>query len=404
MRLTHIDLQLFATGTVQNYVRNAVSAARVATVDLTVTNPQGTASTSNPTFSSGAGVIYAGDLVYITGNNALASLSSADPTVSTTSLTAVTAVNAAGTAVTPVTMNNILVGHQLVVDTGTQAETVTVTSVTGTTFTATYTKTHASGFAIKDRLLSFQSTTSAIAGSTQITIGAHSLTVNSWVLVDGAGQAEICQITAVTGTQITITTIDAHAQPYQVDTLPVNTLGNTNVGSQTIIVASATNIKVGSALLIDTLGSGVQETVTVTAITGTSVTANFQNAHSGAGYPVANAKANSNAATFAGVAVDTYPIVFTQGVSGPFPAGTPQKIQYRRDGEWRFHTTNGDTLVIGQAVYLGADGQTVQATALGRSIGTVASDQRPVGVQLGVAVTGAAGQDVIIAINPAIFG
>lgn len=56
-----------------------------------------------------------------------------------------TAVSSAGSvAITPSAMTNIFVGTQLLVDSGASAETVVVTAVTSTTFTATFANTHSS--------------------------------------------------------------------------------------------------------------------------------------------------------------------------------------------------------------------------------------------------------------------
>ena len=110
---------------------------------------------------------------------------------------------------------------------------------------------------------------------------------------------------------------------------------------------------------------------------------------------------NANAANFLGVSIDQYPLPITQGVTAPY-AGGVNRVQYRREGEFKFYTTNADTYAAGDAVYLGADGQTVQKTALGTSIGKVSTDQRAVGVQLGSSITGATGVQVVIRINPAI--
>jgi hypothetical protein len=110
---------------------------------------------------------------------------------------------------------------------------------------------------------------------------------------------------------------------------------------------------------------------------------------------------NANAASFIGVSVDTYPIVITDGVTAGFPSNQgPARVQYRRKGQFRFHTTAAETYHVGDLVYLGADGQTISTVATGTSVGKVSSDQRPVGGVLGTNITGAAGQDVIISITP----
>lgn len=62
--------------------------------------------------------------------------------VNTTTSTAVA--SAGSVAITPGSMTNIFVGTQLLVDSGASAETVVVTAVTSTTFTATFANTHSS--------------------------------------------------------------------------------------------------------------------------------------------------------------------------------------------------------------------------------------------------------------------
>jgi hypothetical protein len=62
--------------------------------------------------------------------------------VNTTTSTAVA--SPGSVAITPGAMTNIFVGTQLLVDSGASAETVVVTAVTATTFTATFANTHSS--------------------------------------------------------------------------------------------------------------------------------------------------------------------------------------------------------------------------------------------------------------------
>src|ERR1700680_3254487 len=62
----------------------------------------------------------------------------------------------------------------------------------------------------------------------------------------------------------------------------VNTTASTSVGAGAIAavtVASMTGILAGYALVIDTIQSGVQESVLVTNTTGSTFTAQFSNAH-----------------------------------------------------------------------------------------------------------------------------
>lgn len=109
---------------------------------------------------------------------------------------------------------------------------------------------------------------------------------------------------------------------------------------------------------------------------------------------------NANAASFIGVSMDNYPSVVTDGIVAGFPAGDVAHVQYKREGQFRFHTTVGDTYHIGDLVYLGADGQTVQKTSSGTSVGKVSSDQRAVNGVIGTNLIGAVGQDVVITITP----
>jgi hypothetical protein len=57
--------------------------------------------------------------------------------------------NAAAQAATPASMNGIIVGSHLTIDSGANTENVTVTMVTATTFTAIFSKNHAAGVAVQ---------------------------------------------------------------------------------------------------------------------------------------------------------------------------------------------------------------------------------------------------------------
>jgi hypothetical protein len=118
---------------------------------------------------------------------------------------------------------------------------------------------------------------------------------------------------------------------------------------------------------------------------------------------------NANAAQCVGVAADTYPLTFTDGVTGPsIPSNDPNIpfIQFYEDGDHLFKTTAADTYNAYDAVYLGADGRTVQKTATGTSVGYVSPDQRQSGglsgTQVALPITGAAGVMVYIRITPAL--
>lgn len=107
---------------------------------------------------------------------------------------------------------------------------------------------------------------------------------------------------------------------------------------------------------------------------------------------------NANAASIVGVSEDNYPFLLMTGV----PLGAPPLdttaafIAYRSDGEFKFKTTPGETYTPEQALYAGADAQTITNVASGTSIGKVSLDQRPVGGALGVSVVGAVGQELCV--------
>lgn len=146
--------------------------------------------------------------------------------VNTTTSTAVS--SAGSVTITPSAMTNIFVGTQLLVDTGASAETVVVTAVTSTTFTATFANTHSS----------------------------------TWNVVS----APLASVTyATTSSSTTITS-----------------------GVKTVTPASMASIYVGTQLNFSG-GTGSAETVVVTAVTSTTFTANFANGHSG-GYTIAIAE------------------------------------------------------------------------------------------------------------------
>src|SRR5258708_35701445 len=74
------------------------------------------------------------------------------------------------------------------------------------------------------------------------------------------------------------------------DALPISNQSTTSsttiaAGTRTITLANSNGVAVGGSMLVDTVGSGVQETVAITAKTSTTVTGAFVNAHT-ATYPV----------------------------------------------------------------------------------------------------------------------
>lgn len=192
-------------------------------------------------------------------------------------------------------------------------------------------------------------------------------------------------------------------------------------GAATVTVSPALgNIVVGQSVAI---GGASPETVVVTATNpgANTFTATFANTHV-ANTAISTAKANFNAQFFVGVAMSNAWVEVVPPVGGP-TAATPRGaeemgaggqagqwwVQFREAGDFRFLTTNGDTLNAFDKVYLGADGRTVQKTANGTYLGRVSPDQQaaagagsPPGVAPGTAITGAAGQEVIIRITPAL--
>lgn len=202
--------------------------------------------------------------------------------ISTTSTTAVTA---GPSTVTPVSMANIVVGSLLTVDTGANQENVTVTAVTGTTFTANFTKSHTAGFAIVGAV-NTTSPTAITPGVQVVTPVTGTLMENivpgTTLQVDAGLNLENVLVTATTTTTFTATFTKYHAAGVAIALVAVNTTNASaiSIGTQTVTVAAGgmANILVGEALSI-AAGGGSAEVVTVTAVTPTSFTANFGSAH-----------------------------------------------------------------------------------------------------------------------------
>lgn len=129
--------------------------------------------------------------------------------------------------------------------------------------------------------------TSAAAGSTTIILDANTgLTSIGTAIINaapGTATEEVLTITTPAGAGTTFTLANSATTKFMhqgaVSTTSATTI--TAGSSQTIVVAAPTNILVGSSLLFSG-GTGTPETVVVTAVAGTSVTAFFTNIHSGA--------------------------------------------------------------------------------------------------------------------------
>lgn len=219
--------------------------------------------------------------------------------------TATTSVAAGAATVTPVAMGSIRTGDRLTVDTGGAQETVTVTATTASTFTATFANAHGPGaYAIAiaesasagpattyaSTAFTTSSTTTVAAGAgrvvTPTAMGATA--VGDRLVVDSGAAQETITVTAVTATTFTATFANAHgpaAWPISTSSVTAVTAGAARV----VTPRSMAGIVVGSVLVADT--GAVQEQVRVTAVTATTFTATFANAHGAASWPIVIAAA-----------------------------------------------------------------------------------------------------------------
>lgn len=142
--------------------------------------------------------------------------------VSTTTTTAVS--SAGAVAITPAAMTNIFVGTALLVDTGASAETVVVTAVTSSTFTATFANTHSSTWNIVSAPLATV-TYATTSSSTTISAGTATVTPASMASIyvgsqlnfsGGTGSSETVVVTAVTSTTFTATFANGHSGGYTI--------------------------------------------------------------------------------------------------------------------------------------------------------------------------------------------
>jgi hypothetical protein len=151
--------------------------------------------------------------------------------------------------------------------------------------------------------------TPAITGSTAAqTVAFASATgvVAGLALGVGTGATfEIVYVQSVSGSNVTAVFLNSHLAGAAATSIlvpfepvaflpafgPATTTSSSTVasGSHAMTPASMLGIHVGDSLLVDTVASTVQETVVVTAVTNTTFTATFANAHSGSNYPVVTA-------------------------------------------------------------------------------------------------------------------
>jgi len=152
------------------------------------------------------------------------------------------AISPGSAIVTPTTMAGILAGSKLVVDIGSSQETITVGSVTVSTFTATFANTH--GPAAWPISLSASAPATITANTTvAVTVGnVAGLSVGNNVRVDTGAAQETVSITAVDGTAKTFTALfaNAHTAPFPVVAVgaltyltPLNAFSATNPSTLT---------------------------------------------------------------------------------------------------------------------------------------------------------------------------
>jgi hypothetical protein len=182
------------------------------------------------------------------------------PISSTTAVTAPGSVTLT-TSAPPV---GIRVGMSLVVDVGPQQETIRVSAVTATGFTATFAKTHPANFPIYVTQQFFQQWSTAV----------------SWMNVlvgnfDNSGSSSVvARAATVNGQPLNTVWLSDEFNPNGPNSI---TTAVTAPGSATVTVASLIGIRVGTSLVIDSGAN--QEVVTVTAVTANSFTATCTRAH-----------------------------------------------------------------------------------------------------------------------------
>ncbi len=154
------------------------------------------------------------------------------------STTIALAITAGKRGVTPASMAGIQPGSLLLIDADGNPvqETVTVLSTTATTFTAVFANDHGTDIQVVGYLDVYQDAIQDVA--------------------------------------------DTDKQFVKIQLASTTTSGAITHGTAVVVTpGSMANIYVGTSLLIDTIASGVQETVVVTAVTGSTFTANFVNDH-----------------------------------------------------------------------------------------------------------------------------
>ncbi len=205
--------------------------------------------------------------------------------VSTTSTTAVT--GAGSTIITPAAMTDIIVGSLLTIDAGPSLETVTVTAITGTTFTATFTKTHLAGFTIVGAVNTTTASNISPGSQTVTPLGGTAMedilvgeTLNIAV---GATPTENVVVTAITATTFTAIFQYTHAGGTVITLVAIGTQNTAAITVGVNVVTPVTGTLMQNILVNESVhiaaGGGIAEDVTVTAVTATTFTAAFGSTH-----------------------------------------------------------------------------------------------------------------------------
>jgi len=173
-------------------------------------------------------------------------------------------------AVTPWTMTGIIAGNQYVVDTGTGQETITVASVTATTFTATFANTHPNNVPFYLNPVTGNVSGTALSGGPLVNVD---LATEPGRIAPAYGQ-----IWPIVRQQLAAVQVSFCAGYGPVTTVAANTSAGAN---QVVTPASMQGIYVGTVLMCEPGVAANREQVTVSAVTSTTFTATFLNAHTG---------------------------------------------------------------------------------------------------------------------------
>jgi hypothetical protein len=183
---------------------------------------------------------------------------------------------------TPASMANIVDGDQLYLDYGTgNSEEVTVTAVTGTTFTAEVTNPHAAGFTVKNNPSGDSSgtTTEAItsSGSAQaVTVTSlGDIAVGDQVTIDTAGNAETVTVTAIGSGEFSAIFTKNHADGVAYAIVPVNTTVATAITGPVTPAATLTSGDQG------TWNNGITYACAAGTTSGVAVTLSYPDPISG---------------------------------------------------------------------------------------------------------------------------